>query len=736
MRRSLVAGSVRGVLSGAIGAGAWLMGGSAVAQDQGNANPPVESDKLEEVVINAQPEFFRARDATSATRFDLAISETPQSIAVLTEDFMRTANVQTLDDAAKFVPGLVALGPNGWGEPRTGFLIRGVNLSLTNGLKLDNYSFMFQGLMDMVGLERLEVVKGPAAVSYGQSSYGGLINFISKKPLRKHFSSTEISYGSFETYNFKGDVTGPVTEDGRLRFRAGVGYRDAGSYRDGEQLEILTAVPTLAYDLTESTEVSVIGYFQDANLVAGGALPVFQDASGKFVLPTADLLPRSTFAGNSEENQADADMRSVVLSLKHRLNETTEINAVATYSTANMEVRTAYSEPFAPTSLDPSSPSYGLIGSYTQVLIDDNSYSNFEVSLQKEFEAFSRQHKVFVLAGLQAQERWLGFAGHCNPAVNILDFRPSDFQPVFVSRQDAESGTGDFCYGFGLVDERDDRNIGVQAHFNLTDRLSVLAGTRYDSIDRYNLSSAGGLTHEFIRNTGVVELDDTVNELSMRVGAMFEFTPAINGYVSYMGGFTPQIGRIRSGGVVGNEHGRLYEVGAKGVFRDGGLGVNLAIFQLDTADTRVRDPSNLPGEEFVLAAGENERKGFELEAVGQINESVAINANYAYITGKFTDTPQNPLLQGTQLAVGPKHSASLLLNYTFRQAGALNGANAGAAVSYSSSQLSRRGPSIPFEIPSYTTVDLSASYPLSDTARIGLNVSNLLDEEYCQERTP
>jgi iron complex outermembrane receptor protein len=736
MNRSLVACSVRAILYGIAGAGTCTVSGLAVAQ--GQADAAKESEELQEVVINAQPEFFRAVNASSAARFDLAISETPQAISVLTDDFMRTANVQTLDDAAKFVPGLDFRGPNGWGEPRTAFQVRGVNLSLSNGFKLDNYSFIFQGFMDMVGLERMEVVKGPAAVSYGQASYGGLVNLISKKPLSKHYSNTEVSYGSFETFNFKTDITGPLTEDGRLRFRAGVGYRDGDSFRDGEETDVLTAVPTLAWDLSDRTELSAIGYFQKAALVAGGALPVFQDVSGRYILPTDDLLPRSTFAGNSETNGSDNDIRSIVLRLRHDINDTTQVNAVATYSAANLQVRTSYSEPFRPTSLDPASPYYGLIGSYSQVLVDDNEYSNAELSLQKDFEAFSQTHKVFVLAGINTQKRWVGFAGHCNPAVNILDFDTSDFEGVFVSQAQAEAAAGDnaaHCYGFGIVDKRDDMNVGVQGHFNLTDRLSVLAGARYDSIDRYNLGSAGGLTYDFIRSTGTVSLDDTVNEVSMRLGAMFSFTDAINGYVSYMDGFTPQIGRIRTGGIVGNEHGELYEIGAKGVFLDGALGVNAAVFQLDTADTSVRDPNNLPGEEFVVPAGENERKGVELELVGQLSRSIAINANYAYIDGEYDKVPNNPLLEGKALPVGPNHEAAVFVNYTFNQAGPLQGANVGAAVAYSSSQLPRSPYLFPtfdvrYELPSFTTVDLSASYPLSDRAQMALNVTNLLDEEY------
>lgn len=733
MKSSLVADGVRAVLCGVAGASACLAGEMAVAQERVGATKESSvagSAVLEEVIVEAQPEFFRATDASSASRFDLPIAQTPQSISVLTEDFMRTANVQSLDDAAKFVPGVSALGPNGWGEPRSGFVIRGVNLSLSNGFKLDNYSFLFQGIMDMVGLERLEVVKGPSAVSYGQASYGGLINLISKKPLREPHATVDVSYGSFDSYSVKTDITGPLTEDGRLRFRTGVGYRDDGSFRDGEEMNVLTAVPTLAYDLGENTELSAIGYFQDANLVAGGALPVFEDSAGRYILPSDNLLPISTFAGNSEENGSDNDIRSAVLRLRHALNDTTEVNAVVTYSSAHLEVRTAYSEPFQPTSLDPVSPDYGLIGSYTQVLLDDNEYSNAEVSLQKHFEAFSQHHTVFVLGGLQRQKRWVGFAGACNAPVNILDFQSADFPGTFVSQQDAENQNGDFCYGFGIVDERDDLNVGVQAHFNLTDRWSLLAGARYDSIDRYNLNSAGGLTYNFITRTGTVSLDDTVSEVSKRFGLMYAVTPSINGYVSYMDGFLPQIGRIRTGGIVGNEHGQLYELGAKGVFRDGGLGVNAAVFQLVTSDSSVRDPSNLPGEEFVLSAGENERWGLEFDVVGQINESVAISANYAYVEGEFTKTPQNPSLQGTELAVGPNHAGSLFLNYTFKQTGALFGTNVGAAVASSGSQQPRRGPSAGYMIPAFTTVDLSASYPLSETARLALNIGNVLDEEY------
>ncbi|MBL8268831.1 TonB-dependent siderophore receptor [Steroidobacter sp.] len=717
MKNSMVARSVSAVLAAATGGVAYAQEGARQAEE------PI----IAEVVVEGQPEFFRARDASSVARFDIPIEETPQSVTVMTEDFLRRANIRSLEDASRFVPGIAEVGLNGYGEPRSLFTARGLVLDLFSSFKLNDYTFAFQGLLDTVGIERIEFVRGPAAISYGVVSYGGMVNVVTKKAQRESSYSTEVTYGSYENFTMSADVTGPLTDGGDLRFRAGLGYQDGGSFRNGERHSLLTFVPEVVYDVSDSTQITATGYFQDGGNVAGGSIPVFSDAAGRIVLPKDNLLSRDTFTGNSDINQSDNEIRAAVLKLKHVIDDTTEASVVASYSAANLEVRTAYTDAFSyPVSIDPQSPDYGQVLSLTQVLIDDNEFFTVEASVQKKFEAFSREHTLFVLAGHQRSERWFAFAAHCGGTVNIFDFDTSELEGVFVTDQEAEAQSGNFCYGYSDVEEMTNYNIGSQAQIQLSDRLSVLAGARYDTIeDRHSVGT--GTRESTIRRTGVVEFDGKVDEITMRLGAVYAFTPTINGYLTYVDGFTPQFSRVRGGGVVTNEKGTLYEVGTKGVFRNGALGINASLFLMKTSNTAFDDPANMPGEDFSLAGGESERKGYELEAVGQLSEQLAISASYAFVEAEITAAPDDPELVGKELRRGPKRSASFLVNYTFDNK-QLKGLNLNAAVSYSSSQVPRFLAT--YDIPGFTKVDLNASYALTPRLEIGAGIGNVLDEEY------
>lgn len=715
-----------------------LGAGTALAQTGDNGQAPDDVGLEEIVVIGSQPEFFRASDASSAARFDLPIDKTPQSISVMTEDFLRIANIDSLEDASRYVPGLTEQGLNGYGEPRTNFTFRGQKLDLSNNFKLNNYSFAFQGLMETVGIERIEFVRGPASIGYGVTSYGGTVNVVTKKPLDEFFAAARLGYGSYGTYRMEGDVTGPLTEDGRLKFRLGVGYRSGGSFRDGERSDILTAVSTLVFDATENLRISLDGYFQEAGNLAGGSMPVLEDADGNYVFPTDDVLPRSTFTGNTRFNNSDNELRAIVLKAQHQLNDTTEITAVANYSSSNLEVRSAYADAFfSAVSMDPTSENYGIIPVLAQDLRDLDEFYNAEVSVQKTFEAFGQEHTFFALGGYNKQESVGGYATACNSRINIFDFHNDEILTTLFTEDDAENGIWPFCFGSTRILEIENRNIGAQANLNITDKLNVLLGLRYDSINQYYLSAANAaLTKEGIERTGTPISDFRTDELTFRIGAVYEFLPDMNVYAMFVDGFTPQAEPMRDGGVTPNEQGKLYELGAKTLFQDGDLGINAAVFLLKIANTAVSDPANVPGDDFSLSAGKAKQWGFEIEAIGQVTDSLAVSANYAYQKGEVTANPEIPALVGLELRGGPNHTASLLVNYTFDRDDALDGLNLGASVTYASSQPPRNlnpfgDPAfVPYIIPGYTTADFNASYPVSDSLEVGLNVHNIFDKDY------
>ncbi|HNP35534.1 MAG TPA: TonB-dependent siderophore receptor [Woeseiaceae bacterium] len=719
-----------GASASSVASGAANPTGSAAEGKKPAAQGEHSSQTLQEIVVmGRRPEFFRALDASSVSKFDVPIQDIPQSVSVLTGDFIETANIQSIEDASKYVPGLADLGLNGFGEPRSTFASRGTVLGTGRSFKLDNYSFAFQGILDMTGIERMEFVRGPASIAYGVVSYGGIINLITKKPERELSVSGELGFGSYDNYRIEGDVNVPLTADGDLRARLSAGYTDGESFRVGEQADLLTLTPALEYDITDSLLLSYNGYFQNADNVAGGTLPVFEDGDGNTVLPTKGILSRDTFTGNPEYNRSDNEIRASVLKLRYRPSESTTVTAAVNQSKSNLNLRSAYTESYyGPVSIDPNSSYYGYVYSYSQELHHELEVFNVELSLQHDFEAFSREHTVFVLAGYEDWTFTDGYATACTGGIDIFDFETTELVGEMLPLDDIVNQTGDYCFGNGNYDQQKDANFGIQGQFELTGKLKLTLGARYDDIDVFYASGDGGFTLDQILVTGSVLADHSTDELTYRAGLVYELTPQINAYAMTVDGFQPQVGTTREGGVVGNEHGTLYEVGAKAVFLGESLGINLAVFDMDIDDDAISDPENGPGDDFVIAGGAEERSGWEIEIMGQLSENWSIAANYAYVTGSVTAAPQDPFLLGRDLELGPNRSGSIFLNYTAVTNNYLDGLNLGASYFYASEQT----PSInvDYKIPSYNLLEIYAAYPLTTRVEIGINLSNVLDESY------
>ena len=151
-------------------------------------------------------------DALGATRTDTPIMETPVSIKVIPQQVMKDQQVVRLDEAVQNVSGVI---PNNdsYGT-NDSFSIRGfdaMEMTYEDGLRLDQYSNAGFPI-DMANVERLEVVKGPASVMYGQAEPGGVVNIITKQPLDTSHYSLQQQFGSYDFYRTNFDATGPFSE--------------------------------------------------------------------------------------------------------------------------------------------------------------------------------------------------------------------------------------------------------------------------------------------------------------------------------------------------------------------------------------------------------------------------------------------------------------------------------------------------------------------------------------------
>jgi iron complex outermembrane receptor protein len=203
------------------------------AQPNGPKGTATDSVGVEPIQVKAKRrESYKAPIAETATKTDTPVMETPVSVQVVPQVVLRDQAANTLDRAVQNVSGVTPVTAGMLSSDD--YIIRGFDnyaVSFEDGLRHDEYTF--SGFpRDLANVERVEVIKGPASILYGQLEPGGLVNVITKKPLDDPFYMLEARAGSFSSWRFALDATGPLVESKALLYRFNIAYENAKSFRD------------------------------------------------------------------------------------------------------------------------------------------------------------------------------------------------------------------------------------------------------------------------------------------------------------------------------------------------------------------------------------------------------------------------------------------------------------------------------------------------------------------------
>lgn len=216
-----------------------------------------EDDEEIEIIATGQAEEedgYDVDEATTATRTDTPLRDVPQSIQVVPQQVIEDQGVTRISDALRNVSGVTPQRDIGNVSDR--FNIRGFEdaRTLRNGFRsgLQDRGFAPVTVAPNT-VERIEVLKGPASVLYGQVEPGGLINYVTKKPLDNPFYNLEFTAGNFGFIEPAIDLTGALTEDKKLAYRFNVSYQNGGSFRDFVDSEILSIAPVISYNFSDAT---------------------------------------------------------------------------------------------------------------------------------------------------------------------------------------------------------------------------------------------------------------------------------------------------------------------------------------------------------------------------------------------------------------------------------------------------------------------------------------------------
>lgn len=565
---------------------------------------------------------YVARETTTGSKTATPLLEIPQSVSVVGAQEMRDRGVQTVSQAIQYVPG-VQITNFGGAEIRNDWIVlRGFDAKLTgdfrDGLSQLPYD-QIRARTDPYALERVEVIRGPSSVLYGQVAPGGLVNRITKRPTADAFGEVVLQAGSFDRLQAAFDVGGPMDEEGKYLYRMTGILRDAGtqveydsSHRYPDNLAYIA--PAFTWRPNADTSFTLLTHFQ-RDRTDGESRPVY---------------PTHVPVGDYDFNRYDRRQYAIGYLLEHRYNDALTLRQNARYQYGKLDQRDLYNLRLRPDG--------HTIQRYA--LVSKESADGVVVDNQAEYRFNVGRVSHTLLAGLdykfQDGQQW--YRQGMAPDLDLDN-------PVYGQNIPYPSAANT------IIDQKDiNRQLGVYMQDQIrVDRVVVTLGGRQDW--------ARGTSRNRLTNT-TVEQRDTA--FTGRLGLAYLFDSGVTPYVSYSTSFLPQSGVSMDSTPFKPTRGEQYEFGVKYQPPGSNSLVALSVFDLTQRNALTPDPRNT---NFSVQTGEIGSRGIELEGKASLARGLDLTASYTLNDVKVNKS-NNPAEVGNTPIVTPRHMASAWMNYT------------------------------------------------------------------------
>ncbi|MCP3385840.1 TonB-dependent siderophore receptor [Bradyrhizobium sp. CCGUVB4N] len=643
----------------------------------------------------------------TGTKTDAALVDTPVAISVVTQDQIKAQGVQSVSQAVRYSPG-VRSEVAGADARFDNIYIRGfVADQYLDSLKLPYFGIFAYPVIEPFNLERVEILHGPASVLYGQSSPGGLVDLVSKRPTLEPYHEMFFSTGSYGRAQGGVDLSGPIDKNKEFLYRVTASGFDVGSQVDHTEYQRFSIAPSLTWRPDNDTTLTVLSTYQ-RDPKAGFYNQLLPNGIGTITPYKGSTIPTSFYSGEPSFDKTDRTLGMVGYQLEHSFSN----NLKARQNVRYMDLSTDFAVVSPNSVTDPTNMTRGAYT--TQETIRSINVDN---QVETRFNAGPFEHTV--LAGLDylhAVDQRLNGALSVVPAINALN-------PVYgVS-------IGPVPYTNNVHQSLD--QLGVYAQDQIKyDHWIALLGLRHDLAQ----SRTDTLTYA-TGTTAVAPKSDTA--VTKRAALLYKFDSGIAPYIQYTESFQPTAGTTFAGSPFAPTTGQQEEVGikyqpnAKSLYTIAAY--NLIQQNVLTPDT---DPTHGVGQR--VQTGEIRSRGIELEAKTEVNRELTVLASYTYLDNIVTRS--NTATQLGKHPVGmPMNSASAWADYTFH-GGALDGFGLSGGVRYVGETPGTTANT--FYVPAVTLFDASLHYdfsalgPMFKGYSAQINATNIFDKTYvtlCQD---
>ncbi|HSV54377.1 MAG TPA: TonB-dependent siderophore receptor [Burkholderiaceae bacterium] len=632
---------------------------------------------------------FAAKRSVSATKTDTPLIETPQAISVITRDQMEAQGVQALRDTAAYSAGVAASFFDSRGDA---IKIRGTDpAQYLDGLQRV-YGVYNTTRPDPFTLERVELLRGPSSVLYGQGSVGGVLNLVSKRPLAQAQRELQVQIGNHARKQLAVDFTGPLDGEGQWLYRLVAVGRDSGTQVDHVPDDRLVFAPSLTWQPSADTSLTLQLLHQKDK---SGSLIGFFPWQGTLLPSLHGQIPTSTFISEPGFDRFDTEQTSAGWLFSHRVNDawTVRQNFRATKSEA--DYRTLYTSFTANRATGrPARPMFNAdamtVDRDLVVQLNGGKMLVLDNQAEARFKAGGMDHTLLVGVDVQRNETSQSLFRGTAPAINV-------YAPVYGNYVAPTS----FTPQPGVVQ----RQLGVYAQNQMKfGRWVGLLGLRHDAAKTDT------------EGRPAAAVDDQAN--TKRAGLVYLADGGWAPYLSYAESFLPLGGVDVYGTPFKPQRGKQWEAGLKWEPPGGRTSFLAAIYDLRDTNRKTTDPGNPLNS---IQTGEVHAKGLELEAKGSFTGGWSATAAYAYTDARVSRSSGADL--GKRLASVPTRSASAWLMRRL-SIGGTSGFTLGAGVRYIGESWDGTDT---LRTPPATLLDALLAWD-NGPLRLALNVNNLTDK--------
>lgn len=646
-------------------------------------------------VMAPNPEGYQAPRAAAATRLNVPIIDTPVSVQVVPRRVIEDQAALGLENIYTNVSGVTQSGNTLNAQTEIRPMIRGFETAvpLRNGLRATTV-----GAVDPVNVESVEILKGPASILYGTLEPGGVVNYVTKKPLfARQFEVTQ-QLGSNSHLRTTVDATGPLNAGRTVAYRAIAAFENADSFRELVSLRRFAFVPSITFRPSERTEVFADFSYSNESVPYDSGVPF--GANGQ------PLVPPRTFFGSPSLNGRDLTDGFSSLGVFRRLNASTLLRTQFQFHRVH-----ALNESIRHRGLGGVPGAELLRRRYQNEDRTDDDYQ-FVGDVVSTVTLGRTKHDVLVGLDLAYQDSEFRRFRTNIPDIpltgNSLDYAPPAVQP-----QEVILGTNRWVAAYA----QDQISVGSAG------RLKLLLGARYDT-------SSGEGTRD-----GLAQTPSEDSSVTGRFGAGYKLSDAVLAYASVAQSFVPQApGTVDiNGTLLDPQTGLQYETGLKAETLAGRLLTTVSVYHIRKENVALSDLVlfNQSGQIAFFPGVAERSRGVELDAAGRISDRVSVFANYSFNDAETVEHASTPSQIGQPLGNTPRHLSRLWLAYDTTTAGSEQSWGGGAGVRTQSSQ-AMQFDTLRLEGFAVADIGLWYRYPVGNgrLLRVQLNGDNLFDREY------